>query len=62
MFLNGHALPVVNEIKDFRIIVDSRLTFVAHVNKIVARASICAYLIHVILPPCCVLLQRALNV
>ena len=39
MFMNGHVLPAVNEVKDLGVIVDSRLTFVAYIDHIVARAS-----------------------
>ena len=46
MFLNGHVLPAVNEVKDLGVIVDSRLTFAAHIDHIVARASIRANFIH----------------
>ena len=46
MFLNGHVLPAFNEVKDLGVIVDSRLTFAAHIDHIVARASIRANLIH----------------
>ena len=46
MFLNGHVLPAFNEVKDLGVIVDSRLTFVAHIDHIVARASIRANLTH----------------
>ena len=40
MFLNGHVLPAINEVKDLGVLVDSRLTFVAHIDHIEARASI----------------------
>ena len=46
MFLNGHVLPAINEVTDLGVIVDSRLAFVAHIDHIVARASIRANLIH----------------
>ena len=38
MLLNSNALPVVNEVKDLGVFVDSHLTFHSHVDNIVARA------------------------
>jgi len=40
MSLNSNTLPVVNEVKDLGVFVDSHLTFHSHVDKIVARAFI----------------------
>ena len=46
IILNDNVLPVVNEVKDLGVIVDSRLSFNAHINHIVARAFTRANLIH----------------
>jgi len=44
--LRGNILPVVNSCRDLGIIVDSNLTFNAHINQVVSRAFIRANLIH----------------
>jgi len=46
MFLNGNVLPVVDSVRDLGVIVDSQLSFAAHVDQIVARAFTRANLIH----------------
>ena len=45
MSLNSKTLPLVNEVKDLGVIVDSHLTFHSHIDKIVARAFIRSNLI-----------------
>jgi len=42
MSLNSNTLPVVNEVKDLSVFVDSHLTFHSHVDNIniVARANL----------------------
>jgi len=44
--LNVNMLPVVDRVKDLRVIIDSHLTFTYHRDQIVARAFTCANLIH----------------
>jgi len=43
--LNSNTLPVVNEVGDLGVFVDSNLTFHSHIDKIVARAFIRSNLI-----------------
>ena len=43
---NDNILPVVGEVKDLGVIIDSHLSFDAHVTKTVARAFTRANLIH----------------
>jgi len=38
--LNSNTLPVVNEVRDLGVFVDSNLVFHSHIDKIVARAFI----------------------
>jgi len=45
MSLNSNTLPVVNEVKDLGVFVDSNLTFYSHIDKIIARAFIRSNLI-----------------
>jgi len=46
MTLNDNILPVVDEVKDLGVIVDSHLSFDVHISKTVARAFTRANLIH----------------
>jgi len=46
MTLNDNILPVVDEVKDLGVIIDSHLSFDAHITKTVARAFTRANLIH----------------
>jgi len=46
MTLNDNILPVVDKVKESGVIVDSHLSFDAHITKIVARAFTRANLIH----------------
>jgi len=46
MFLNGNLLPVVDSVRDLGVIVDSQLSFAAHIDQVVARAFTRANLIH----------------
>jgi len=45
MSLNSNTLPVVNEVKNIGVFMDSNLTFHSHIDKIVARAFIRSNLI-----------------
>jgi len=45
MSLSSNTLPVVNEVKDHGVFVDSHLTFHSHIDEIVARAFIRSNLI-----------------
>jgi len=45
MSLNSNTLPVVNEVRDLGVFVDSNLMFYYHIDKIVARAFIRSNLI-----------------
>ena len=38
LLVNDNILPVVDEVKDLGMIIDSYLSFDAHITKIVARA------------------------
>jgi len=46
MTLNDNILPVVDEVKNLGVIVDSHLSFDVHISKTVARAFTRANLIH----------------
>jgi hypothetical protein len=46
MFLNDHILPVVNEVTDLGVIVDSCLMFIARTEHIIVPALMHANLIH----------------
>jgi hypothetical protein len=46
LFLGNNLLPVVGNVKDLGVIVDSQLSFASHIDQIVARAFIRANLIH----------------
>jgi len=45
MPLNSNTSPVVNEVKDLGVFVDSNLTFHSHIDKIVARSFLCSIFI-----------------
>jgi len=45
MSLNSNILPVVNEVRDLGVFVDSNLTIHSHIDKIVARTFIRSNLI-----------------
>jgi len=45
MTLNSNTLPVVNEVRDLGVLVESNLMFHSHIDKIVARAFIRSNLI-----------------
>jgi len=45
MSLNSNTSPLVNEVKDLGVFVDSNPTFHSQIDKIVARAFICSNLI-----------------
>jgi len=45
MMLNGNVVPVVDQVKDLGIIVDSSLSFSVHINKVVSQAFIRSNLI-----------------
>jgi hypothetical protein len=38
MYINSFAIPVVDSVRDLGVIVDSKLTFVSHIDQVVARA------------------------
>lgn len=46
LLLDNYVLPVVNTVKDLGVVIDSRLTFDAHIQQMVAKAFSRANLIH----------------
>jgi len=46
LLVNDNILPVVDEVKDLGVIIDSHLSFDAHITKIVATAFTRANVIH----------------